>query len=986
MVKAYLRYVQQDAAFGVIASPNCNAAVHPDGTVFTGALESVLRWSVRKGSLVQRYHAPPPSGPAAEATAEVVRVELDPAGGTLAVGHFDGRVRLWDVASGVERVTLFGHKRAVTSLRFDASGLQLASGGADTDIVIWDVTSECGLFRLLGHRDAVTDLAFLPGARHLVSCSKDGLLKMWDLKRQHCVHTAVGHSSEVWALDASPDGTRIVSAGADDHVRLWRVAVDEEAAGASGSTELVPAGTLRRRGKARAVSVRYDASGRFLAIASLDRAVDVYSARSAAESKRAAKRLAKRADERTARKARKADSKRFIDEAAPEPDADGDEDGSDEEAAAKPDAELASLEFAPHLFIRASSKLASAAFAPRPSGAAAAALGASAAAAMAGRGNGGAPAVAGLLVLALRSNALAAYALGNERAGADADGADGDADGGGAAPVAELAVGAHRSEVRALCMSGDGRLVATVSDGQACVWAAESGQCLHSLPCGYGLCCALLAAASHLLVGTKAGELKLYNLGAATLVQNIEAHEGKSVWAVSVQPGGLGVLSAGADKTVRTWTLEALRLADGTGTAGRVSALRLSAERVLRLTDDALAAVPSPDGKYVCVALLDGTVKVLFADSFKFYLSLYGHKLPALAVDVASDSAIVATGSADKSVKLWGLDFGDCRRSLSGHTEAVTAVRFVRDTHYLFSASKGRRAVRVWVRTEEQLFLDEEREAELDKVFELGLEGGLRDEEGGMLAERALLGAQAGGDGLGGEDGNGASVQSGAAARRSLESMRGSERLLEALSTLKQEEERRGELAQAVKAWHKAGAGKSGSKCPVLVPNMLLLGKGMDDYLLHALRLVKAADLEQALLLLPFAGVVELLRRIAPLPAAPASAELLAKVTLFAARVHHRQLSATPALAPLVAALHAKLDAQLRQERSVVGYNLAVLRHLKDEAEAAGDGRLFEEAIAAREVVKKAAKEPGGGKGGVKNKSAQKAKGEKQGMAAKERE
>lgn len=200
-----------------------------------------------------------------------------------------------------------------------------------------------------------------------------------------------------------------------------------------------------------------------------------------------------------------------------------------------------------------------------------------------------------------------------------------------------------------------------------------------------------------------------------------------------------------------------------------------------------------------------------------------------------------------------------------------------------------------------------------------------------------------------------------------------------------------------------------------MVPNGLLLGKQPDEYLLHALRSVRPADLEQvgccaatrsprrapcsprrqaaltarvplrwgarpqltaalpvhthpapsrlaclqALLLLPFSGVVALLSRLAPLPCGPSSTELVAKVALFTARVHHRQLCACPSLSPVVAQLHAKLEAALRREREVVGYNLAVLRHLRDEAEAQGDGRLFEEAIAARAAAVKAAKLPG---------------------------
>lgn len=33
------------------------------------------------------------------------------------------------------------------------------------------------------------------------------------------------------------------------------------------------------------------------------------------------------------------------------------------------------------------------------------------------------------------------------------------------------------------------------------------------------------------------------------------------------------------------------------------------------------------------------------------------------------DSKLVVTGSADKSVKVWGLDFGDCHKSLHAHDD-----------------------------------------------------------------------------------------------------------------------------------------------------------------------------------------------------------------------------------------------------------------------------------------------------------------------------
>lgn len=48
-----------------------------------------------------------------------------------------------------------------------------------------------------------------------------------------------------------------------------------------------------------------------------------------------------------------------------------------------------------------------------------------------------------------------------------------------------------------------------------------------------------------------------------------------------------------------------------------------------------------------------------------------------------------------RPLQVWGLDFGDCHRSLFAHQDAVTAVAFVRDTHYAFSAGRDK-AVKYW--------------------------------------------------------------------------------------------------------------------------------------------------------------------------------------------------------------------------------------------------------------------------------------------------
>ena len=44
--------------------------------------------------------------------------------------------------------------------------------------------------------------------------------------------------------------------------------------------------------------------------------------------------------------------------------------------------------------------------------------------------------------------------------------------------------------------------------------------------------------------------------------------------------------------------------------------------------------------------------------------------------------------SADKNIRVWGLDFGDCHKSIFAHEDSIMAVQFLPDTHLVFSASK----------------------------------------------------------------------------------------------------------------------------------------------------------------------------------------------------------------------------------------------------------------------------------------------------------
>lgn len=173
--------------------------------------------------------------------------------------------------------------------------------------------------------------------------------------------------------------------------------------------------------------------------------------------------------------------------------------------------------------------------------------------------------------------------------------------------------------------------------------------------------------------------LELFDILSTVKIFEIQAHTG-TVWGLSLSPDKKLLATGGTDHEVKLW---------------KIGSKRLKLTKVLSMKDEVLEVKYSPCGRYIAVGLIDYTIQILYADTNKAFIALYGHKLPVTCFDISYDSMLVASGSADKNLKIWGLDHGDCHRSIFAHDQALTDVKFVHETHFLFTASRDR-LIKYW--------------------------------------------------------------------------------------------------------------------------------------------------------------------------------------------------------------------------------------------------------------------------------------------------
>ena len=201
-------------------------------------------------------------------------------------------------------------------------------------------------------------------------------------------------------------------------------------------------------------------------------------------------------------------------------------------------------------------------------------------------------------------------------------------------------------------------------------WQLRDAQAFRDLSGEEVMSVAVGPRGESIVTGHRSGFLRFWNLEARELLAEVRAHD-DGVDHLSFSPDGQVLSTASWDGKGKLW-----------------DATSLKQLTVFDMSPHCLSTAISPDGNLLAFSSEDYAMLFDVQSGARLHL-LEGHQNTVDCIDFSPDSRLLATGSHDRTIRIWDTQTGEVLHEIAAHRDKVDAIAFSADGRTIASGDKG---------------------------------------------------------------------------------------------------------------------------------------------------------------------------------------------------------------------------------------------------------------------------------------------------------